>query len=259
MPVLAGAGPRCFRRPPNNRQVPQDSLRSAANQSAQLRLNGSTAMSHTEMVEAIPQESCVTASTRVLILDPFPCSGFGLQALSAWTEGVEVVQVDESPANLADRLDEHLPDVLLVDSSFCEQALALLCTRRLMTKLVLWDLPPRAWKLEELLHAGVGAVLSRRMAVPDILAALRLVSAGQAVLSNEAMARIAEDSASSVLSEIEIRVLALMGDGLDNEAIAASVHVSESTVKRQVAAVLNKLRVSNRMQAVALAARSGLI
>ncbi|KOG63940.1 transcriptional regulator [Streptomyces griseoflavus] len=61
------------------------------------------------------------------------------------------------------------------------------------------------------------------------------------------------------LSERERAVLALMAEGLSNAGIGARLHLSTGTVKGHVGAVLEKLRVGNRVQAVLVAERAGLL
>ncbi len=62
-----------------------------------------------------------------------------------------------------------------------------------------------------------------------------------------------------VLSERELDVLRLLGQGLSNRQIAAGLTLSEHTIKLHVASIFVKLSVSNRTQAVAVAVRRGII
>src|SRR6185295_14126628 len=61
------------------------------------------------------------------------------------------------------------------------------------------------------------------------------------------------------LTAREVQVLELLAEGLPNKAIAARLHISDQTVKFHVAAILGKLGVANRTEAVRAAARRGLI
>jgi DNA-binding NarL/FixJ family response regulator len=61
------------------------------------------------------------------------------------------------------------------------------------------------------------------------------------------------------LTPREIEVLAMLAEGLGNKVIAARLGISDHTVKTHVAAIFGKLGVSTRAEAVAFAARLGLI
>jgi DNA-binding NarL/FixJ family response regulator len=61
------------------------------------------------------------------------------------------------------------------------------------------------------------------------------------------------------LTERERQILALLGRGLSNSAIAGRLHVAEGTVRNHVSAILGKLDVADRTQAALLALRFGLV
>jgi len=85
-------------------------------------------------------------------------------------------------------------------------------------------------------------------------------AAGTGPLERAALAELgARAPGDPVLSAREREVLALVGEGLSNAEIAARLVVSEHTVHRHVANILNKLRVSSRAAAVARAQRDGLL
>ena len=68
-----------------------------------------------------------------------------------------------------------------------------------------------------------------------------------------------EDAFDEPLTPREVQVLELLAEGLPNKAIATRLHISDQTVKFHVAAILGKLGVANRTEAVRVAVRRGLI
>ena len=109
-----------------------------------------------------------------------------------------------------------------------------------------------------------------QLAAEAIVAALYGVFAGLVVLDSRAVGRILERRAApspsgpptgdyEALTRREHEVLQLIAQGLPNKTIAAELGISEHTVKFHVGSILAKLEASSRAEAVARAARQGLI
>ncbi|MFF9145726.1 response regulator [Streptomyces sp. NPDC014861] len=130
------------------------------------------------------------------------------------------------------------------------------------------------------LHAGASGFLVKDMAMDDILAAVRIVASGEALIApgvtgrlikeftrrprdgreaasagpNTAALRVAERT-----TEREAEVLTLVGRGLSNTEIADELHISLGTVKTYVTRLLAKLEARDRVQLVILAYEAGLV
>lgn len=116
------------------------------------------------------------------------------------------------------------------------------------------------------LHAGAHAVLPRDTAAAEIVAALAAVTTGLSVLPRATVDRLLDRSPALVdvagrpkLTPREIEVLTAMADGASNKIIARRLGISFHTVKFHVAAILTKLEAETRTEAVANAARLGLV
>ena len=120
------------------------------------------------------------------------------------------------------------------------------------------------------LRAGASGFLLKDVTPDQLIAAVRLVRAGDALLAPSITRRLIERYAAGrapgshrreidSLTEREADVLRLMARGLGNQEIAEKLFVSEATVKTHVAHVLDKLGVENRVQAVVAAYESGLV
>jgi len=120
------------------------------------------------------------------------------------------------------------------------------------------------------LRAGASGFLLKDVTPEQLVAAVRLVAAGDALLAPSITRRLVERFARppepappppslSVLTAREREVLVLLARGLSNAEIAAQLVLGEATVKTHVARVLDKLGLRDRVQAVVLAYESGLV
>jgi DNA-binding NarL/FixJ family response regulator len=118
------------------------------------------------------------------------------------------------------------------------------------------------------LRAGASGFLLKDVSPEQLIAAVRLVAAGEALLAPSVTRRLIERFSSPVkptpvelngLTAREREVLTLMARGLSNAELAEKLTLSEATVKTHVARVLSKLGLRDRVQAVVLAYESGLV
>lgn len=122
------------------------------------------------------------------------------------------------------------------------------------------------------LRAGASGFLAKDVPAEDLVAAIRTVAAGDAVVAPRILRRLLDrfadvlpdpaatpPKALSALTERERQVLVQMARGLSNAEIAQALSVSETTIKTHVGHVLTKLGLRDRVQAVVLAYESGLV
>ncbi|WP_245160262.1 response regulator transcription factor [Blastococcus sp. CT_GayMR20] len=120
------------------------------------------------------------------------------------------------------------------------------------------------------LRAGASGFLLKNAPPEELVEAIRLVAAGGALLDPAVTRRVIEEFARSpapgpvpvavtTLTEREREVLQLVAQGLSNAEIAATLFVSEATVKTHVARLLGKLDLRDRVQAVVYAYERGLV
>jgi DNA-binding NarL/FixJ family response regulator len=120
-------------------------------------------------------------------------------------------------------------------------------------------------------RAGASGYLLKDTPPQELLAALRVIADGNALLSPSVTKRLIEEFArqpeiESVdspqlgeLTERELEVLRLLATGLSNREIAAKLYIGEATAKTHVSRVLTKLGVRDRVQAVVLAYEAGVV
>jgi DNA-binding NarL/FixJ family response regulator len=129
------------------------------------------------------------------------------------------------------------------------------------------------------LQAGASGFLLKDVRPHELVAAVRTVASGDAVVSPRVTRRLLEEYARQLpvaeagadadradrypqlasLTEREREVLAVVAQGLSNTEIATSLFVSETTVKSHVGRILAKLGLRDRVQIVVLAYESGLV
>jgi DNA-binding NarL/FixJ family response regulator len=121
------------------------------------------------------------------------------------------------------------------------------------------------------LRAGASGFLLKDCTPEDLLAAIRVVAAGDALLAPSVTRRLIERFATggaasrtdpsqlALLTEREREVLGLVARGLSNAEIGERIHVSHATAKTHVGRILTKLAARDRAQLVMLAYESGLV
>jgi DNA-binding NarL/FixJ family response regulator len=121
------------------------------------------------------------------------------------------------------------------------------------------------------LTAGASGFLLKDVTPDHLVHAVRLVRDGDALLAPSITRRLVERLAHpdpgravqhrdlTLLAPREREVLTMLGGGLSNAELAAALHLSEATVKTHVTRILTKLGLRDRVQAVVLAYRTGLV
>ena len=121
------------------------------------------------------------------------------------------------------------------------------------------------------LRAGASGFMLKDAPPADLVAAIRIVAAGEAMLAPSITRRLIGSFVAKAPPEVqahpsldrltdrEVEVLKLVAHGLSNAQIAETLVLGETTVKTHVARVLDKLDLSNRVQAAIMAYESGLV
>jgi DNA-binding NarL/FixJ family response regulator len=214
-------------------------------------------------------------STRILIVDDQSLVRAGFRLILESQTDFEVVGEGQDGAEAVILTRRHHPDVLLMDIRM-PRLDGLEATRQILENgssqcrivmLTTFDLDEYVY---EALRAGACGFLIKDVTPEQLIAAVRLVAAGDALLAPSITRRLIEryavrDAPSGLTGDIseltprEADVLRLIARGLGNQEIGEKLFVSEATVKTHVAHILDKLHVENRVQAVVAAYESRLV
>jgi two-component system, NarL family, response regulator len=109
------------------------------------------------------------------------------------------------------------------------------------------------------IKAGAKGYLLKDTEPEEILSAIRIVAGGKNYITPTVATKLKERMKKPELSERELEVIQLITDGNTNQQVAATLHITEGTVKYHVNNILTKLQVKDRTQAVVAAIKRGIV
>ena len=213
-------------------------------------------------------------SIRVLVADDQALVRSGFRMILEAREDIEVVGEAEDGAEAVELALRADPDVILMDVRM-PKVDGVEATRRLTASgsrarvviLTTFDLDEY---VHEAIRAGASGFLLKDVQPAQLVDAVRVVAAGEALLAPTVTRRLLDRFARTLADERpppsleeltarELEILRLVASGRSNAEIAEQLVVSEATVKTHVSSVLRKLGVRDRVQAVVLAYDAGLV
>jgi len=209
---------------------------------------------------------------RVVIADDQALVRAGFRLIVQSQPDMQVAGEAADGQEAIDLVKSERPDVVLMDIRM-PRVDGIEATRQVasLTRVVILTTFELDEYVFDALGAGASAFLLKAAPPEDLIKAIRVVAAGEALLAPSVTRRLIEEFAKrpepaptkskqlETLTERESEVLREVARGLSNAEIAQRLHVSETTVKTHVAHLLDKLELRDRVQAVILAYEAGLV
>ncbi|MFE2962468.1 response regulator [Streptomyces sp. NPDC059340] len=213
---------------------------------------------------------------RVVLADDQQLIRTALRMVIADIEDVEVVGEAADGEEAVTRAEELRPDVVVMDIRM-PGVDGIEATRRITagpgeSRIVVLTTFDDDDYVYGALRAGASGFLVKDMALDDIIGAIRVVAAGDALIAPSVTRRLIQDFTSArsseparprrdltAITEREREVLTLVGTGLSNAEIAERLFISVATAKTYLTRLLSKLDARDRVQLVIIAYEAGLV
>jgi len=209
-----------------------------------------------------------------VLADDQPLVRAGLRVLIADTPDLDVAGEAGTGAQAVQLVRDAQPDVVLMDIRMPGmdgiEATRMIMANPTAARVIILTTFDDDDYVYAALRAGASGFLVKDMALEDILAAIRIVAAGDALLAPGVTRRLIEEFAARPepappqreidgITEREREVLTLIGRGMSNGEIAAQLCISTATAKAHVAHLLTKLGARDRVQLVIVAYEADLV
>jgi DNA-binding NarL/FixJ family response regulator len=213
-------------------------------------------------------------TVRVVLADDQPLVRAALRMVITDAPDIEVVGEAGNGSEAVEAAERHRPDVVVMDIRMPGlngiEATRRITQRAAGTHVIVLTTFDHDDYIYGALRAGASGFLVKDMALDDILAAIRVVAAGDGLIAPSVTRRLikhfaAESPAAATRQEIsgitdrEREVLTLIGSGLSNAEIAERLYISVATAKTYVTRLLAKLDARDRVHLVIIAYQAGLV
>jgi DNA-binding NarL/FixJ family response regulator len=218
-----------------------------------------------------------SARVRIVLADDQTLLRAGLRVLLTAEDDLEVVAEADDGVEAIEAVREHHPDVVVMDVRMPRMD-GLAATRAIISDpeldrtrvvvLTTFDLDEYVF---EAIRAGASGFLLKDAEPTELVRAVRVAAAGEALMSPSITRRLIAEFASrpeqrsvdhaalEVLTDREREVVALVAGGLSNDEIASTLFISVATARTHVSRAMTKLGARDRAQLVVAAYESGLV
>ena len=200
---------------------------------------------------------------RVMIVDDHAMMRLGLAEAIAGERDLALAAEATNGAQAIEQYHKHQPDVVTMDFQLpgadgAESTAQLRATFPDVRVVILsvFEGEEDIWRAVE---AGAMGYVSKSAEVEEVLEAIRSVFAGETYFPAPIATKLAARRKHDTLTARELQVLRHIVAGLSNKEIAATLRMSEATVKLHISNMLAKLQVADRTQAAIVAVRRGIV
>ena len=226
------------------------------------------------IVKSSLNDRLVTKTITVFVVDDHPLFRHGLISVLGEYPEFQVIGDAASSTEAMSRIEELRPDIVIMDVFMPNgdgvKATGLIKQRLPQTEVIILTISENENIFFTAIRAGAKGYLLKGAGVNEIVEAIKRVAAGEATFSPAIAARLLEHfreatrnkSGKNGLYELSTRekeVLRLTARGSSNKEIAASLYISDTTVKAHMRNILEKLKAKNRAEAVWVAIARGIL
>lgn len=200
---------------------------------------------------------------KVMLVDDHDIARMGLASILGTSKEMDVVGDAEDGETALRKLSRLKPDVVICDLLMPGMD-GVATTRAILekmpeTKVLILTTFGTSDGIAHALEAGASGALLKDAKLPELLGAVKAVAAGGRYLSAEIEQILSESPPVPELSNRQVEILAALSRGLSNDDIAKIFHISTPVARDLVSALLAKLHVANRAEAVAVGLRKHLL
>ncbi|MBN2369314.1 MAG: response regulator transcription factor [Vicinamibacteria bacterium] len=203
------------------------------------------------------------ARIRVMIVDDHYLMRVGLANVLGFEPDIEVCAQAESGDEALAQHRLHRPDVTLMDLRMAgtDGLATLVLLRRECpgARVIILSDYTGVDEIHAALQGGAASYLPKTVGQPELLKAIRQVADGRTYVPPDLAVRLAERLLCEELTFRERQVLALVVEGASNANIARKLGIADSTVKSHISNIFEKLGVTQRTEAVAVAIKRGIV
>ncbi|MBQ4901063.1 response regulator transcription factor [Paenibacillus sp. Marseille-P2973] len=176
-----------------------------------------------------------------------------MQSLLNMEEDFEVVGIARNGEEAVKLVIELQPDICIMDIEMpiqtgLDAAEALLDSD---CKIIILTTFARPGYFERARKAGVRGYLLKDSPIEELIASIRIIMEGRRIYAPELVDFVYEDDSENPLTNREIQVLELVAEGKKTKEVAEELYLSQGTVRNYISTILEKLKVGNRIEAIA--------
>lgn len=210
-------------------------------------------------------------STKVMIADDHSLIREGIKQLLEFDGSIEVVSEAANGVECLDKLENNIPDILLLDINMPEknglEVLDEIKKKDYDVKVLILTVHNELEYLLKAVDIGVDGYILKDSESAELKRAIRSIMSGEnyiqasliPALNNRLANRDIDKDKIDSLTSRELEVLIQVANGMINKEIATSLNISERTVKNHVSNIFKKIDVSDRTQAAVFAIKNNII
>jgi two-component system, NarL family, response regulator len=204
-----------------------------------------------------------TKKIRILIVDDHPVVRTGLTSMLQTQATIQVVGAASTGEEALQLIEQQMPDLVLLDLRMpgmdgveTLRAIRKLPTAPLIIILTSFETDEDIYRA---VHEGAHGYLLKSATQLEMVTAIQAVSRGNRHIPPRIAARLARRMSRPNLTARELEILEMMAKGLTNKQIGTVCRITGITARNHVNSIIDKLEVSDRTEAVAVAIQQGII